>query len=97
MPKAYWIAHVTVTDPEPYALYAAGATEAFRKFNARVLARGGKCEQLEGDGHPRNVVIEFDTLDAALSCYNSPEYQAAKNHRLGAGIANIVIVEGAET
>lgn len=95
MPKAYWIAHVTVTDPEPYALYAAGATEAFRKFNARVLARGGTCEQLEGNGHPRNVVIEFETLEAALACYNSPEYQAAKNHRLDAGIANIVIVEGA--
>ncbi len=34
MPKAYWIAHVTVTDPEPYAIYAEGASQAFRKFGA---------------------------------------------------------------
>lgn len=95
MPKGYWIAHVTVTNPEPYALYAAAATETFKKYNARVLARGGPCEQLEGEGHPRNVVIEFDSMYDALACYNSPEYQAAKDHRLGAGIANIVIVEGA--
>ena len=34
MPKAYWIAHVTVTDPEPYQLYASGASAAFEKYNA---------------------------------------------------------------
>ncbi|MGR3760068.1 DUF1330 domain-containing protein [Roseobacteraceae bacterium NS-SX3] len=96
MPKAYWIAHVTITDPEPYALYAAGATKAFRKFGARVLARGGACEQLEGEGHPRNVVIEFESMEAALGCYNSAEYQSAKQHREGAGLANIMIVEGSD-
>ena len=46
------------------------------------------------EGHPRNVVIEFPSLQAAVDCYNSPEYQAAKAKREGAGIANIVLVEG---
>ena len=95
MPKAYWIAHVAVTNPDPYALYAKGATEAFAKHGARVLARGGAVEYLEGEGHPRNVVIEFDSMEAALACYHSPEYQEAKAHREGAGIANIMILEGA--
>lgn len=96
MPKAYWIAHVTVTDPEPYQLYAAGATEAFREFGARVLARGGTAQQLEGEGHPRNVVIEFDSMAEALACYHSPSYQSARAHRDGAGIAQITIVEGVD-
>lgn len=96
MPKGYWIAHVTVTNPAPYADYAAGATAAFQKYQAKVLARGGAHQQMEGQGHPRNVVIEFPSLQAALDCYNSAEYQAAKAHREGAGIANIVFVEGAE-
>lgn len=96
MLKAYWIAHVTVTDPEPYALYAAGASAAFARYGARILARGGTVNQLEGEGHPRNVVIEFDSMQAALDCYHSPEYQVAKEHRRDAGIANIMIVEGAE-
>ena len=49
---------------------------------------------MEGQGHARNVVIEFDSLQDALDCYNSPEYQAAKANRKDAGIADIVIVEG---
>ena len=92
--KAYWIAHVTVTDPDQYRRYADAAPEAFRKHKARFLARGGRSEQLEGDGRPRNVVIEFDSLEDAVACYNSPEYQAAKAKRAGAGEADIVIVEG---
>lgn len=94
MPKAYWIAHVTVTDPEPYARYAEGATEAFRIHGARVLARGGRLEPLEGLSKPRNVIIEFDSMEAALACYNSPEYQAAKAHRMDAGEADIMLLQG---
>lgn len=94
MPKGYWIAHVTVINPEQYQLYATGTREAFQKYGANILARGGAFRQLEGEGHPRNVVIEFPSLQAAIDCYNSPEYQGAKAKREGAGIANIVLVEG---
>lgn len=94
MPKAYWIAHVTVSDPAQYQGYASLAPIAFEKFGARILARGGKSAQLEGEGRPRNVVIEFPSYDDAVKCYNSAEYQAAKSKRQGAGIAEIVIVEG---
>ena len=96
MPKAYWIAHVTVTDPDPYALYAEGATEAFRLHGARVLARGGRMEALEGESRPRNVVIEFPDMETALRCYRSDAYGAAKRHREGAGDAQIMILEGVE-
>jgi uncharacterized protein (DUF1330 family) len=92
--KGYWIARVTVSDPEAYKFYAEAAPEAFRKYKARILARGGRCEHLEGSGRPRNVVIEFDSFEDAVACYNSPEYQAARAKRQGAGEADIVIVEG---
>jgi uncharacterized protein (DUF1330 family) len=94
--KGYWIAHVTVTDPDQYKFYADGAVAAFRKYNARILARGGKHALLEGDGRPRNVVVEFPSFEAAVACYNSSEYQTAKAKRAAAGIADIVIVEGVE-
>ena len=94
--KGYWIAHVTVTDPDSYQKYVDGTGVAFAKYGARFLARGGKTEQLEGEGHPRNVVIEFDSMEQALACYRSPEYQAARAHRVDAGIANVMIMEGAE-
>jgi uncharacterized protein (DUF1330 family) len=94
MPKAYWIAHVTVTNPDQYKNYAADAPIAFKKYGAAILARGGTSEQMEGQGRPRNVVIEFPSLQAALECYKSAEYQAARAKRAGAGEADIVIVEG---
>ncbi|QUS58301.1 DUF1330 domain-containing protein [Pseudovibrio brasiliensis] len=96
MPKAYWIAHVTVTDAEAYADYTKAAPAAFQKYSARFLARGGKTEHLEGTAHPRNVVIEFDTMEQALACYHSPEYQQAKSHRDHVAFADIMIVEGME-
>lgn len=94
MAKGYWIAHVTVTDPEQYKLYAESAPIAFKKYGATILARGGAHQQMEGEGRPRNVVIEFPSLQAAIDCYNSPEYQSAKARRTGAGVAEIVLVEG---
>ncbi len=94
MAKGYWIAHVTVSNPDQYKFYAEAAPEAFKKYGATILARGGKSQQMEGQGRPRNVVIEFPSLQAAVDCYNSPEYQAAKARRKGAGEAEIVLVEG---
>ena len=94
MAKAYWIAHVTVSDPEQYKHYAGDAPVAFKKYGAVFLARGGASEQMEGKGRHRNVVVEFPSLQAARDCYNSAEYQAARAKRFGAGEADIVIVEG---
>jgi uncharacterized protein (DUF1330 family) len=94
MPKAYWIAQVTIFNPDQYKLYAESAPVAFNKYGAQILARGGRSSQMEGDGRPRNVVIEFPSYDDAVACYNSSEYQSAKAKRKGAGEADIVIVEG---
>jgi uncharacterized protein (DUF1330 family) len=94
MPKGYWIAHVTVTDPVEYPKYIEAARPAFAKYNAKFIARGGRYTQFEGEERARNVVIEFDSYEDARACYLSPEYQAAKAIRLRAGIASMVMVEG---
>jgi len=95
MPKAYWIAHVQVTDPAQYETYKAATAGVFGAHGGRPLARGGAYREVEGAlGRERHVVIEFPSLEAALACYDSPEYQAAKAHRDGAGIATITMVEG---
>ncbi len=94
MTKGYWVAFVTVTDPNRYAGYQKHAPAAFAKYNARFLARGGDAQTLEGEEFQRHVIIEFASKDQALACYKSPEYQAARAHRDAACQANIVIVEG---
>lgn len=94
MMAAYWIAHVTVTDPEAYRGYQALAPAAFARFGARFLARGGEAEVLEGPQAARHVVIEFPDLASARACYHSDEYRAAKAARQGAADVAVVIVEG---
>ena len=84
MPKAYWIARIDVTDPETYKVYASGAAAAFQQYGATYLVRGGAFTAAEGQARSRNVVIEFPSYQAALDCYNSKEYQAARAHRLRA-------------
>ena len=57
------------------------------------LARGGKYVQLEGRDRPRNVVARFPSLQAAVDCYNSPQYQAALVHAKGASTRDLMVVE----
>ena len=94
MPKGYWIARVDVRDAEAYKDYVAAAKLAFDRFGARILARGGACETVEGPGRARNVILEFDSLQAAHDCYHSPEYQKAKAIRVRFAEGEIVLVEG---
>lgn len=95
MPKGYWVAHVDVTDPEAYERYREANAVPFAKYGARFLARGGGAEEVEGAlGRSRHVIIEFPSYAAAMECWTSPEYAAAKAERAGAGIAYISVIEG---
>ncbi|MDB5984101.1 MAG: hypothetical protein JWQ69_5116 [Pseudomonas sp.] len=95
--KAYWIAHVDVTDPEQYVHYTQRAPAAFALFGGKLLARGGRCEAMEGRATPqRSVVIEFESYEQAQACYRSEQYQQACHYRQGAAKAEVIIVEGCE-
>jgi len=94
MPKGYWIAHVDVSNPDGYKAYVAANAEAFRKYGARFVVRGGAFESLEGRSRARNVVIEFKDHATALACYRSPEYQRALALRRGHSEADLIIIEG---
>jgi uncharacterized protein (DUF1330 family) len=48
----------------------------------------------EGRARSRTVVIEFPSYEAALACYRSPDYQAAKALRLGKGNIDLLVIEG---
>ena len=93
MPTALWIAHVHVTDTDAYGLYAKGATVAIAAHGGVFLARGGRYVQLEGNNRPRNVVARFPSLEAAVECYNSADYQSALAHAKGASVRDLVVVE----
>ncbi|MEL6226194.1 MAG: DUF1330 domain-containing protein [Pseudomonadota bacterium] len=95
MAKGYVIARANVTDPAKWAEYAGKASEAMAKYGGTPIVRGGRCEVAEGEGRARNVVIEFASFDEARAYAKSQEYDAARQLRIGAGVIDIVVVEGA--
>ncbi|MFL4990710.1 MAG: DUF1330 domain-containing protein [Microvirga sp.] len=94
--KGYWIGRVDVSNPDAYQNYVKANAVPFAKYGARFLVRGGQYRVAEGDARARNVVIEFPTYEAALECWDSPEYQAAKAERDGHAVADIIIIEAYE-
>ncbi|WP_170782420.1 DUF1330 domain-containing protein [Ruegeria lacuscaerulensis] len=90
---ALWIAHVTVTDTEAYGKYAELAGPAIAKHGGTFIARAARYVQLEGKERPRNVVARFPSLEAAVECYNSDEYQAALDFARDASERELVVVE----
>ncbi|MEQ1575531.1 MAG: DUF1330 domain-containing protein [Vicinamibacterales bacterium] len=95
---AYWVAHAKITDPVDYKKYTDRVPAIITRFGGKVLARGGRYQIMEGpEGFHRHIVIEFPTLEEAVACFQSPEYQeAAAFRRNGAGEVQNVIVEGGE-
>ena len=93
--KAYWIAvYKDMKNPENIKKYAQKASPAIKKYNGTILARGGKVETIEGNPSPRTVLIQFPTMEEALKCYNSKEYQEAMKIGKGEFDRHIQIVEG---
>lgn len=95
---AYWVARSRVIDPVQYKKYTDLLPPLFARYDGRILARGGRFRIMEGpDKFHRFVVIEFPSLEQAVACFQSPEYQrAAAFRRGGAGEVETVIVEGGD-
>ncbi len=93
--KAFWIAvYKDLNDVENLKSYAKKAGPVIKKYNGKILVRGGKAKTLEGNHSPRTVIIEFPNINDAVKCYNSEEYQSAKKEVKGILNRHIQIVEG---
>ena len=64
------------------------------RYKGKILSRGGRIETIEGIKSPRTVLIEFTSMEDALNCYNSKEYQDAMKIGKGEFDRHIQIVEG---
>jgi uncharacterized protein (DUF1330 family) len=94
MAKGYWVARVDVHNTDAYKNYVAANGTAFAKFGGRFLVRGGQFQAVDGSSRSRNVVIEFPSYEAAMACWNSPEYKAAKAKQEGGAEIDLIIIEG---
>lgn len=95
MPKGYWIARLDVSNQDRYHEYVEAATPAYKEHGAKFLIRGGAIVAEEGPARSRNVVIEFDSVEVALACYNSDIYSKARAIRQELSEGELIVVEGA--
>ena len=95
MPKAYIISsYRKISDPEKLAAYAKLAGPAIMAAGGRFLARGVAAKAMEDGRLDRTVIIEFDSLEAAMATYDSAPYQEALAALGNAVERDIRVVEG---
>jgi uncharacterized protein (DUF1330 family) len=92
---AYVVANITVTDQEGYDEYRRRVPGVIEQYGGKYLARGGKVEHLEGDVTPNRMVITvWESFEAALRWYNSPEYTELRAIREKASTGDLYLLEG---
>jgi uncharacterized protein (DUF1330 family) len=95
MAKGYWIAlYRSVSDQAALAEYAKLATPAIQSGGGRFIARGTPYRRYEAGLDQRTVVIEFDSVQAAVATYEGPAYQAALKVLGNAAERDLRILEG---
>ena len=95
---AYWVARSRIIDPAEYKKYTGPLPELFAKYDAKILARGGRYQIMEGpQKFHRFIVIEFPSFEQGVACFTSAEYDAAaKFRRAGAGEVETIMVDGGD-
>jgi uncharacterized protein (DUF1330 family) len=95
MPKAYWIsAYHAIHDEQKLVTYAKLALPAITAGGGRFLARGVAVKAYEAGKLERTVIIEFESLERALACHDSPAYQAALAALGDGATRDLRVVEG---
>ena len=97
MPKAYWVVtYRSVKNPEVWTAYAKLAMPAIQASGGRFLIRNKPAKTYEAGLNERVVLVEFDSLDQALACHDTPAYKEALK-ALGTGNVerDMRVVEGA--
>lgn len=78
----YVIATYDIEDPEGYEGYVPGVMPLLERHGADILAADFEAEVFEGEGPGVNVILRFDSKEAARSWYNDPDYGPVKQIRL---------------
>ena len=92
---AYVIFDVEIKDATQYQEFMSGVKPALEAVGCKYLARGGSHKVYEGDWEPRRIVLlEFPSLAAWETFYDSPTYRGLKSIRDACSSARLVGVEG---
>ena len=97
MPGAYWVNVVReVHDQDKLAEYVRLAGPAIAAAGGRFVARGTAAAAFEAGALERTALIAFDSVEAAVACYESEAYREALDALGDGAVRDIRIVEALE-
>ncbi|MGE3868421.1 MAG: DUF1330 domain-containing protein [Pseudorhodoplanes sp.] len=95
MAKAYWVSvNKAIKDENKLAAYAKLAGPALTAAGGRFLARGIPAQVYENGIKQRTVLLEFDSVAAAIAAHDSPAYAEALRALADGAEREIRIMEG---
>lgn len=95
MAKAYWVSvYQAVHDEAKLAAYAKLAGPAVEAAGGKFIARGVAARAYEAGLKQRTVLVEFESLDKAIACHDSPAYQEALRALEGGVTRDLRVIEG---
>lgn len=91
----YYINSYDITDYEEFSKYPPLVRPLLKKYNAEVIASDVNGMALEGMPRKMNAIIKFPSKEAAINCYNDPEYGPVKEirHRSTANCTMVLVEE----
>ncbi|GAA4801934.1 DUF1330 domain-containing protein [Nocardioides caeni] len=93
---AYWIStYREISDEQKLAAYAALAGPALMDAGGTFLARGMPAKVYEAGLEQRSVLIEFESVEAAIAAHDSAAYTEALAALDGGAVRDLRIVPGA--
>lgn len=81
-------------DPDELAIYNGKAGATMKDHKVTPLAAYGAHEVLEGAAIEGGVILEFPTMTDAKTWYDSPAYQAARQHRFDGATYRAFLLDG---
>ncbi len=93
--SVYVVAQSRIENPKMLDEYVGKALPTIQAHGGRVLGFDASPEVVEGSiGHPRTVILEFESQDAFRAWYDSAEYQAILPLRLDSAPGTLIVVKG---
>jgi|TARA_B110000914_G_C15196884_1_gene324392 uncharacterized protein (DUF1330 family) len=93
--KGYWIAlYKKIENSDNLKRYGDMVTPVIKSFGGKPLVRGGRFMNLEGENYSRTVIWEFPSIEQAMKCHDSKEYQDGWSLAKDTTDRNLQIVEG---
>jgi uncharacterized protein (DUF1330 family) len=93
----YFMNSYDIINPELFKEYPPKVLTILKKYGAEVIASDVEGVAIEGRPRKMNAIVKFPSAEAAMQCYNDPEYQPIKaiRHKSTAN-GTMVLVKGYE-